>query len=106
MLTLLFHCLCLSAKSTLTSLADKEGAADMIFCSTQKLVTKRVTCISEKHLGVAKTLTHVENALFIFAGRSHKWSIYSKYLTIIKKLTYKILRKVSMKLYNVLIFCV
>lgn len=52
----LFYFLCLSAKSTLRSLADKECAADMIFCSIQKLVTKRVTCTSEKHLGVAKTL--------------------------------------------------
>lgn len=48
----------------------------MVFCSVQKLVTKRVTCTSEKHLGVAKTLRHIENALVIFGLRSHKWSIF------------------------------
>lgn len=44
----------------------------MIFCSIQKFVTKRVTHTSEKYLGVAKTLTHIENALVIFQVRCHK----------------------------------
>lgn len=48
----------------------------MIFCSIQKLVTKRVTHTSEKYLGVAKTLTYIENALVIFQVRCHKSAIF------------------------------
>ena len=65
-----FYSLCLSAKATLSYLADKEDTAGMILWGIQKFVTKRVTQLLEKHLAVAKP--YIENAVVIFCVRSHK----------------------------------